>query len=320
MNAVPPDPLGAEWGEPGPGAHEDRADRTRIRPSPATLLRLTNPPIVLLLTFTALAGAIIGGGAGRPDRVLEVGVAIALSSMGARVLTNYIDRDMDARMARTRSRPLPSGRVAPVDALSFGLLLVAGGLSVSALLGPLLPLLVGVGLVDNIVVYNLLTKRRTPWNIVLAAPSGGVPVLVGYASLTGRVDLTAVFLAALVVLWTPVHIWSLAVRYRDDYANARVPMLPVAIGVPGAIRCIAASTLLLAVFTVALPFAPGSPFGLLSLVLALALGGVMVAFSTALWYRPTLVRAWRLFKLTSPYLAVLFTVFALDVAVVRPPW
>jgi len=282
--------------------------------------RLTNPPIVVLLTFTALAAGIIGGGLRRPLLLLDVVVAIAVCSMAARTLTNYVDRGMDARMERTRGRPLPAGDVPPQHALAFGLGLTSVGLASAYPLGWLYVVVIAFGLVDNIVVYNVLTKRKTHWNIVLAAPSGGVPALVGYASMTDRVDLTALLLMALVVLWTPIHIWSLAIRFREDYSRAHVPMLPVTLGATAGIRWIAATSMLLAGFTVALPFVPGSPFGLLTLVTAVVMGAVLLVFSAALMRYPTLVNSWRLFKFTSPYLAVLFALMALDVAVVRPPW
>jgi len=283
-------------------------------------LRLTNPPIVVLLTFTALTAGIVGGGVQKPFLLLDVVVAIALCSMGARTLTNYVDRDMDARMSRTQSRPLPAGEVTPPAALAFGIGVTTVGLVSAVPLGWLYVLIIALGILDNVVVYNLLTKRRTHWNIVLAAPSGGVPALVGYASMAGRIDVFAILLMALVVLWTPIHIWSLAIRYREDYSRADVPMLPVTLGVTAGIRWIAATTLLLALFTVALPFVPGTPFGYLTLIVAAVMGSALIVFSVALLRSPTLVRAWRLFKFTSPYLAVLFTLLAMDVAVVHPPW
>ena len=283
-------------------------------------LRLTNPPIVVLLTFTALTAGIVGGGVQKPFLLLDVVVAIALCSMGARALTNYVDRDMDARMTRTQSRPLPAGEVTPPAALAFGIGVTTVGLVSAVPLGWLYVLIIALGILDNVVVYNLLTKRRTHWNIVLAAPSGGVPALVGYASMAGRIDVFAILLMALVVLWTPIHIWSLAIRYREDYSRADVPMLPVTLGVTAGIRWIAATTLLLALFTVALPFVPGTPFGYLTLIVAAVMGSALIVFSVALLRSPTLVRAWRLFKFTSPYLAVLFTLLAMDVAVVHPPW
>lgn len=280
--------------------------------------RLTNPSIVILLTFTALMGGVIGGGLHNLLGLAVIAVTITLSSMGARALTNYVDRDMDARMDRTKHRPLPAGRIAPAHALTFGLVMVAAGLATAYPLGLLSVGLIAAGLADNVLVYNVLSKRRTYWNIVLGAPSGGIPALVGYASMAGRIDLTGLLLAALVILWTPIHIWSLAIRSRDDYARASVPMLPVALGIRSGIRCIAGATVLLAAFTIALPFLPGSPFGILTLAVAGSMGALLLVLSALLLRWPTLASAWRLFKFTSPYLAVVFVLMAVDVAARRP--
>jgi protoheme IX farnesyltransferase len=136
---------------------------------------------------------------------------------------------------------------------------------------------------------------------------------VGYVAIRGYPDWTAVVLAALVVLWTPAHIWSLAVRFKDDYGRANIPMLPVTLGVKTGIRCIAYTSVLLAIFTSALPFLPGSPFGAPAAVVATALSAILLAMSLWLVKDPTEKVAWNLFKFTSPYLALLFTVLALDV-------
>jgi protoheme IX farnesyltransferase len=276
---------------------------------------LTNPNIVSLLVFTAFAAGIIGGGISDPVRLIEITVAIALCSMGARSLTNYVDRDIDILMNRTRHRPLPSGVVLPENALAYGVGLVSTGLVVSAAAGLLYSGIILFGLIDNIVVYNVLTKRRTPWNIVLGSPSGGVPAFVGYSAMTGRIDAMAFFLAAIVVLWTPVHIWSLAIHSKEDYGRANVPMLPVVVGVKAAIRCVACTSILLAIFTVALPFLPGSPFHLLTLLSSAVLAVPLLVMSAHLIKSPNEKSAWRLFKFTAPYLAILFTVMAIDVLI-----
>lgn len=276
-------------------------------------LRLCNPSIVVLLTFTAVAAGISAGGLNHPWQLLSIGMAVTLCSMGARSLTNYVDRDMDAQMERTRNRPIPSGRISPPNALAFGVSITGVGLASAFPIGSLYVLLLFLGLLDNIVVYNLMTKKRTPWNIVLGAPSGGIPALVGYAAILGRVDLVGLCLAALVVLWTPIHIWSLAIRYRDDYARANVPMLPVKLGVAQGIRCIAVTSLFLAIFTMMLPFLPGSPFGALTLWVATVLGIALLVLSLHLIHKPTPENSWRLFKFTSPYLALIFTVMAANV-------
>jgi len=276
-------------------------------------IRLTNPSIVYLLAFTAAAAALTAGGVSKPVTTVLVTLSTALCSAGARSITNYIDRDIDALMKRTQNRPLPRGAISPSYAVYWGLTLVAAGLTLAYFLGWTLPIYLTIGLADNIVVYNLLTKRKTPWNIVLGAPSGGVPAFVGYVAIRGYPDWTAVVLAALVVLWTPAHIWSLAVRFKDDYGRANIPMLPVTLGVKTGIRCIAYTSVLLAIFTSALPFLPGSPFGAPAAVVATALSVILLAMSLWLVKDPTERVAWDLFKFTSPYLALLFTVLALDV-------
>ncbi len=275
---------------------------------------LTNPNIVSLLCFTALTAGIMGGGLREPLQLAQVTLAATLCSMGARSMTNYVDRDIDILMNRTKDRPIPSGAVAPGNALAYGVGLASVGLAAALPLGPVYPALLLLGLLDNVVVYNVLTKRRTPWNIVLGAPSGGMPAFVAYAATSGRIDLTAFVLASLVVLWTPVHIWSLAIRCRADYDRAHVPMLPVALGIKPAIRCIASTSALLAVFTVLLPFLPSSPFGLLTLVSSVALSGTLLAMSLWLAKNPTEGNSWMLFKFTAPYLAILFTIMAVNVA------
>jgi protoheme IX farnesyltransferase len=276
-------------------------------------VRLVNPSIVLLLAFTAAASAIIAGGIGKPLQVVAITIATALCSAGARAITNYIDKDIDLMMHRTQRRPLPTRAIPPANALACGLVLVLSGLLLSFTVGAFLPAYLTLGLLDNIVVYNLLTKRKTAWNIVLGAPSGGVPAFVGYVAIKGYPDWTAVVLAALVVLWTPVHIWSLAVRFKDDYGRADIPMLPVSLGVKAGIRCIAFTSVLLAAFTAVLPFLPGSPFGIPAAVVGTVLSVVLAAMSIWLIKNPTEKNAWDLFKFTSPYLALLFSMLALDV-------
>lgn len=276
-------------------------------------IQLTNPNIVYLLAFTAATSALIAGGFDRPLQVLAITLATGLCSAGARSVTNYIDRDIDAVMRRTRRRPLPRNAIPPGNALVYGGCLIGAGLLLAFPMGALLPVYLGLGLVDNVVVYNLLTKRKTAWNIILGAPSGGIPAFVGYVAIKGYVDWTAVALAALVVLWTPVHIWSLAIRFKDDYGRADIPMLPVSLGVKTGIRCIAYTSVLLAVFTAILPILPGSPFGIGAAIVGTVLSVILAAMSLWLIKEPTEKKAWDLFKFTSPYLALLFSVLALDV-------
>jgi protoheme IX farnesyltransferase len=236
--------------------------------------------------------------------------------MGARAVANYVDRDIDALMERTRRRPLPSGQLRPAHALILGSVLIAAGLLVALLFGPLVVLLISLGLADNLVVYALLTKRTSPLSIVLGAPSGGAPAFVGFVAVAGGITLAGVLLATFVMLWTPIHIWSLAIRSRDDYARAGVPMLPVAIGVQRTARYIGLASLALAGFSVLFLAAPGTrvvwPIALVVLGLAVAL----VVGSIWLVRAPSKEHAWSLFKFTSPYLALLFLLLALNAIVI----
>jgi protoheme IX farnesyltransferase len=187
-------------------------------------LAVTDPKSVSLLVFTALASGVVAGGVHSPARLAAICLALALSCMGARAVANYVDRDIDALMERTRRRPLPSGQLRPAHALVLGLALIAAGLLVALSYGPLVVLLISLGLADNLVVYALLTKRTSPLSIVLGAPSGGAPAFVGYVAMAGGIALAGVLLATFVMLWTPIHIWSLAIPSRDDYARAGVPL------------------------------------------------------------------------------------------------
>ena len=279
-------------------------------------LAVTDPKSVSLLVFTAAASGIVGGGLHAPARLLGILLALALSCMGARAVANYIDRDIDALMERTRRRPLPSGQLPPAHALVLGSGLIAAGLLVALPFGPLIVLLISLGLADNLIVYALLTKRTSPLSIVLGAPSGGAPAFVGYVAVAGGITLPGILLATFVMLWTPIHIWSLAIRSRDDYARASVPMLPVAIGVRRSARCIGLASLALAGFTLLFLVAPGAHvvWSIASVVLGLAVA--LLLGSVWLVRAPTKEHAWTLFKFTSPYLALLFLLLAVNAIVI----
>jgi protoheme IX farnesyltransferase len=280
-------------------------------------LSLTDPRSVALLVFTALASGVVAGGSHAPVRLLGIGLALTLSCMGARATANYIDRDIDAVMERTRRRPLPSGAVPPVHALVLGLGLIVAGLCVAFPFGLFVVLLIALGLADNLVVYAMLTKRTTPLSIVLGAPSGGTPAFVGYVAVAGGVTFTAVLLASFVMLWTPIHVWSLAIRSRDDYARASVPMLPVAVGVRRSARYIGLASLALGAFSAL--FVVGAGTHLMAPIASVVLGLAAVLGVTSVWLvrAPTAAHAWALFKFTSPYLALLFALLALNSLLVR---
>lgn len=279
-------------------------------------VELTKPRIVSLLVFTAVAGMLVA--AASDGIVLGVGyllvglLAITAGTAGCDAVTCYIDRDVDRIMERTRHRPLPMGRIEPQSrALVFGLTLLAASLVLAALGNLLAVALMAAGIVDNVVVYSLWLKRSSAWNIVLGGISGGMPVAFGWAFATGSLGLGAILLAALVVLWTPSHIWSVALRYRDDYARAHIPMLPVVRDEKTAVQCIVSTVALLVPFSLALPLATPVA-GLGYLLVSAAFGIPLLGLSVWLWLRPTRERAWILFKFSSPYLALVFLALILS--------
>jgi heme o synthase len=284
-----------------------------VRPWWDTLVaygQLLKPRMVALLVFTAAVGMAVAASSHAITLSLGTWVwglaAIVAGTAGCNAITGYVDRDIDRVMERTRDRPLCTGRITPA---SRAVVLGAGLLGVALLLAGLRNLLalgfMGIGIVDNVVVYSLWLKRTSRWNIVLGGISGGMPVAFGWAYASGTLDLAAVLLAALVVLWTPTHIWSLALRYREDYARAGIPMLPVVTREKTALRCMVATGALLVPFSLALPYATPTA-GLGYVLVAGAMGIPLLAMSVWLWLRPTRSGAWTLFKFSSPYLAVVF--------------
>lgn len=254
-------------------------------------------------TNTAVSGA----------QLLVGGVALTLGSAAANTLTNYHDRDIDAVMHRTKSRPLPTGAIDPAwKALIFGL--VMASLSVILPLwyfNPLSAAFMLVGLLDNIVVYSLLLKRRSWLNIILGGISGGMPVLVGYTAVANAVTPLALYMSALVIVWIPTHIWSLAIVSKEDYTAAKVPMIPVVFGDRVGTVCIAAASALLAVFSIAIYLF--TSVSIYYTATATVLGAVVLAYSGKLVIDRSTSTAWTLFKITSPYLAMIFLVLGVTI-------
>jgi len=285
-----------------------------------TYYEYTKPKIWYLLVFTSLtatfvAGSLLPNGLS-PARWIIAAVAITSGCAGCNALTNYVDRDIDAVMNRTRHRPIPSGRITPAAGLRFGIGLIAISILLSFTLNLLSVLWMSLGVLDNVGVYSLLLKRRSALNILLGGFSGGLPVLFGWSAATlgpiGSIALLPVLMAGLVFLWIPIHIWFLAVTYRADYAKVGVPMLPVVIGTIPAIRLIVIFSMIF------LPFSIGvyllGHFGLVYELVALAGGVVILVGSVWVLYKPTETNAWKMFKITSPYLFLLFLAMIIDVA------
>ncbi|MDE1858547.1 MAG: heme o synthase [Thaumarchaeota archaeon] len=289
-----------------------------LRTSVEDYWRLTKPRIWGLLVFTGFIAMLVAiretPSAALSPWILALGtVSLILGSTSAEVLTNYHDRDIDGMMQRTMKRALPAGRIKPRNALLFGLALAVPSVLIPLfLINAISAAFMLAGLVDNIVVYSLLLKRRTWLNIILGGISGGMPVLVGYTAVAGTVTPIALYMSALVIVWIPTHIWSLAIFNRNDYEAAKVPMLPIVFGDRVASICVAATSALLTVFSVAIfLFTPA--VSIFYTLTALVLGGLVLLYSGRLALNQSRKTAWTLFKLTSPYLTVIFLVLGLTV-------
>ncbi len=277
-------------------------------------LEVTKPKTVLLLVFTSAAAMAIAAMSSHliaPVALLAGLVAISTSTAGCNTVTCYIDRDIDAIMRRTNHRPIPTGRIAPAErALYWGMILIATGLVLGLWINMISFVILSLGVLDNVVVYSLLLKRRSSLNIILGGFSGGLPAMFGWSTVTGTVSLLSVLLAGLVVLWIPSHIWSLAILSREDYARAQVPMLPVVMKEKSALRCIVATVVLMIPFSLAVYWEGG--FGWIYAASALALGAAVLVLNLHLFAYPTGKNAYRAFKVSSPYLFLLFLSMVID--------
>ena len=275
---------------------------------------LTKPKIWYLLVFTAFGSALTASFLFdiqlSPLTWILLLAGIAAGSAAADTLTGYNDRDIDAIMDRTKDRPIPSGRISPKNALIFGLVLTAIALVFSWFINIWAFLLMLFGLFDNIVVYSKWLKRRSQSNIILGGFSGGVPALIGYVTITTQNIELGLVMAALVFLWIPTHIWSLALHVRKDYEKAKVPMLPVVSEEKKSVRIIAGTTLMMVLFSI-LPFF-FNQFGQIYLITASLFGVIMMGLSLWLLLKPTEKASWTVFKFSSPYLTAVFIAFMVD--------
>lgn len=277
-------------------------------------VEVAKPASVFLLVFTALATMVVasGGWIIPPHLFMTTLAAVTLGCAGANTITCYIDRDMDQTMERTKRRPIPSGRIHPPHrALLWGMVLTVGSLILAWMVNPLTFVLGLLGFVDNVLVYSLLVKRRSPLNVILGGFSGGVPALVGWSAIHGSANLTALLIASVVVLWIPNHIWNLAIFHTEDYKRVSVPMLPAVFSLEKTTRCTVATVVLMFVCSLALHFVGG--FGVIYLGMATVFGLFMSVSNVILSLKPSRERAWIMFKLSSPYLFVLFLAMVLDV-------
>jgi heme o synthase len=279
----------------------------------ADYVALTKPKVQSLLLLTTIATMLV---AGSPSFTLIALTCLGgyLSAGGAGAVNHWFDRDIDAQMARTATRPIPSGRVAPNAALAFGCALAALSLAeLSLLVNVTAALLSFSGFLGYVFVYTVWLKRRTPQNIVIGGAAGAVPPLVGWAAVRGTVGGTAVLLFAIVFFWTPPHFWALSLLMKDEYAKVGVPMLPVVRGEAETRRQILLYSVLLYAVT-QLPFCAGG-FGAIYLVASLLLGGAFIGGAVLLYRRADRRSALKLYLFSLLYLALLFCAMVIDAKV-----
>src|ERR671924_184917 len=280
-------------------------------------VEVSKPRIVLVLVITAittlLAGSRLDDTSGWHVTAWQGGfiaLAGAAASMGSSALNHYYDRDIDKMMYRTSSRPIPSGRLAPAKVLVYGLVLSILSVALAWLtLNPVATGMIAMGIFFYVIVYTLWLKRYNPANIIVGGFAGSAASMAGWATATGSINLLGLLVGWLVFMWTPPHFWCLAIRAREEYASASVPMLPVLIGNQKTASYILLNTAILLPYSIVLAF-----FGLGALYLAVAAvsGSLMLAYHYKLTKNPTPEFAWKAYKVTAPYLVVIFVALALD--------
>jgi heme o synthase len=276
---------------------------------------LTKPRIISLLLLTTVATMVVADPSlPALSTVLWTMIGGYLAAGGAGAINHYLDRDRDARMARTRGRPLVSGRIEPWHGLVFGIALGAlATVQLAVTVNPLSAALALGGLLGYVVVYTMWLKPLTPQNIVIGGAAGAVPPLVGWAAATGALVPEALYPFGIVFLWTPPHFWALSLLIKDDYARTGVPMLPVVKGEAATRRQILAYTAVLVAFSL-LPVATGFLDGIY-LAAAVTLGAGFLVLAARLLRSPSRAAALRLYLASLGYLALLFCAMAADRAI-----
>ena len=298
----------------------------------AVYYELTKPKIWYLLVFTAFGATLTASNIYHIEISSATWIlmlfSVAAGSAAANTLTNYHDRDIDAIMERTKNRPLPSKRIYPAEkARNFGLVLagislvLAFGISFTTTLeqGIWATAFIAFGLLNNIIVYSYMLKRKSRTNIILGGLCGGSPPMIGWVAVTMTdVWTMGLAMAGLVFIWIPMHIWALTLHFKEDYNKVNVPMLTAVQSEKTSARAIAGSTFVMVLFSIA-PFflttQSGEPMvGSVYLWTAIASGALMIILSAWVIVKPMEKAAWTLFKFSSPYLAVLFIALMIDSA------
>ena len=292
----------------------------RVRLGLNEIMEISKPRIVVLLVITAVT-SMYGASKlvpGTPDleywSYLHIIIAGALASAGSSALNHYYDRDIDPKMTRTSNRPIPSGRMAASHVLIYGLAIscisvIYGFFALNAVSA----FFIAVGIFSYVIIYTVWLKRLNTSNIVIGGIAGSAAAWAGWAAATGSMDLLGFLVGFLVFVWTPSHFWCLAMKIKDEYAQAKVPMLPVVIGMQKTSKYILGNTIILLPYSLVLSFIPDG-MGLVYTVIAAVSGGLMLVYHYKLTKTPTSEFAWKAYKVTAPYLTIIFVAVALDAA------
>lgn len=282
-------------------------------------VEVSKPRIVVVLVITAITSLLA---ATRFDSTPDVAwdttawnlgfltLSGALASMGASALNHYYDRDIDKIMERTAQRPIPAGRLSPGSVLAYGIAISVLSVGIALVtLNPVATGMIALGIFFYVIIYTAWLKRSNASNIVIGGFAGSAASMAGWATTTGSIDLLGFLVGWLVFMWTPPHFWCLAIKAREEYASVRVPMLPVLVGNQKTATYILANTAILLPYSIALSF---FGLGLVYLGVAVVSGSLMLVYHYKLMKNPTPEFAWKAYKVTAPYLVVIFIGVALD--------
>ncbi|WP_231100074.1 heme o synthase [Candidatus Nitrosocosmicus oleophilus] len=282
-------------------------------------IEVSKPRIVIVLVITAVTSMLAATRFdGTPNTAWDISgwkllfliISGSLSSMGASAINQFYDKNIDNLMGRTAKRPIPSGRLRANNVLIYGLALCVISVVLAWFtLNPMATFMIGLGIFFYVVIYTLLLKRRTVWNIVIGGFAGSAAAMAGWATTTNSIDVLGFLVGWIVFMWTPPHFWCLAIKQREEYSKAKVPMLPVIYGNQVTAKYIFINSLILIPYSLSLYF---FGLGVLYLGVAAVSGSLMTLYHYKLLKNPTPELAWKAYKVTAPYLVIIFVAIALD--------
>ena len=280
------------------------------------IIEISKPRIVVLLVITAVTSMYAASKLVGPELdnwgLIHIIIAGGLASAGSSALNHYYDRDIDSLMKRTSTRPIPSGRIKPNQVLIYGLVVSAISVIYGVLaLNYVSAFFIALGIFFYVIIYTAWLKRLNSSNIVIGGFAGSAAAMAGWSAATGSIDILGFLVGFLVFVWTPSHFWCLAMKMKDEYSAANVPMLPVIIGMQKTSKYILVNTLILLPYSLML-YAFG--LGIVYMVIAAIAGGLMLVYHYKLTKIPTSEFAWKAYKVTAPYLTIIFLAVALDAA------